>query len=225
MKALCMALLLLASGLTALGAPPASAPGTSPAPAADGTRPGVSHSAPAPQPPTLPQLRELLGPAFVTVSCTACPQEHPPGQYGVPGPASCVLGAVSGNEAQGYRMTVTLLREAYAEAFGTDTRTPHTPSPKQAHQTLTLVYDAALGRWALSDSAGGAAFFAVCREHGCDGAEPLCAPAERALSAAEVSSLPWDTGDPGTLILTGFCLLAAAAAAAYLGRRRKGPSD
>ena len=124
-----------------------------------------------PDAPTIPEVNERFVNGAVKVTCVNDKTDHGYETYGLKN-GYATIGAVYGNESEGWKVDVTVTPGQYVLDFQTAKGAHHTLQPtNQGAQTITLVYTAD-GEWALPSADAQFEYTVICADESTDPDDP-----------------------------------------------------
>ena len=124
-----------------------------------------------PDAPTIPEVNELFVNGAVKVTCVNDKVDHGSETYGLKD-GYATVGAVEGNESEGWTVDVTVTPGQYVLDFQTAKGAHHTLQPtSQGAQTITLAYTAD-GEWALPSADAQFEYMVICADESTDPDDP-----------------------------------------------------
>lgn len=128
-----------------------------------------------PDAPTIPEVNELFVNGAVKVTCVNDKADHGSETYGLKD-GYATVGAVEGNESEGWTVDVTVTPGQYVLDFQTAKGAHHTLQPTdQGAQTITLVYTTD-GEWALPTAGAQFEYTVICADESTTPGDPGTTP-------------------------------------------------
>lgn len=155
-----------------------------------------------PDAPTIPEVNELFVNGAVKVTCVNDKADHGSETYGLKD-GYATVGAVEGNESEGWTVDVTVTPGQYVLDFQTAKGAHHTLQPTdQGAQTITLVYTTD-GEWALPTAGAQFEYTVICADESTTPDDPGTTPDDPGTTPDNPGDNQDNTGDNGNQGNTG----------------------